>query len=176
VININLFFNDFISQKFNKICCELQTDDILDFNIAWDFIHDLINYSCSYENLQPLYGHFTEPYPKFTVDAYSNQNEHAISFIMKKMSDYSFIGKTHRYEELSEINDINFIELVKLLRDKGVDIRIHETNRTIPKDHFKICYPFCTPSWQKTYTTWTDVGNHKTSDIDIKQIMSFRSQ
>lgn len=176
IVTINLSFSNVISGKFNKIHCELRTDDPLDFNIAWDFIHDLINYSCSYENLQPLYGHFTEPYPKFTVDTNINNTNAAIRSIMKMMSDYSFIGKTHKYEELSEIGSTDIIALVKLLRDKGVDIRIHETNRAIPKGYFKICYPFCTPSWQRTYTKWIDIGNHKTSDVDIKNIMGSLSQ
>ena len=172
-INISIKFCQAISDKFEKIICDLDTDNELDFNIAWDFIHKLISYSCSYESLQPLYGHFTEPYPKFSVKTFVNSPNSGIGLLMERMADFSYLSKIHRCEELFNIfnNDIDLIETVRLLRNKGVDIRIHETNRTIPENHFRICYPFCLPSWQQTYTKWIDIGNHKTGDLKIEKLM-----
>lgn len=172
-VSIEIEFFHPIASTFNKITCTLKTGLIEDFNIAWDFIHKIIDYSCSYESLQPLYGHFTEPYPKFSVKVTTNKPESGISMLMNKMSDYSFLSKTHEYSELRKIfgKNVNILDIVKLLRSKGVDARIHETNRAIPKQHFKICYPFTTPTWQPTYTKWIDIGDHSTEDLNVEKLM-----
>ncbi len=172
-IHINVIFFQPIARKFNKITCILEAEKIEDFNIAWDFIHKIIDYSCSYESLQPLYGHFTEPYPKFTVKITTNKPKNGISVLLGKMSDYSFLSKIHEYSELRNIfgKNIDILNLIKMLRSKGVDVRIHETNRAIPKHHFKICYPFTTPIWQPTYTKWIDIGEHSTEDLNVEKLM-----
>lgn len=172
-VHIDIEFFQPIASTFNKITCSLNTEKIEDFNIAWDFIHKIIDYSCSYESLQPLYGHFTEPYPKFSVKITTNKPKSGISILLGKMSDYSFLSKTHKYSELRNIfgKNINILDTIKILRSKGVDARIHETNRAIPKQHFKICYPFTTPTWQPTYTKWINVGEHSTEDLNIEKLM-----
>ena len=172
-LSIEVNFIEPIAKTFRRITCNLQTNDILDFSIAWDFIHAIVNSSCSYENLLPLYGHFTEPYPKFTVKTSTNFPDGKITFLMKKMEDFSFLAKTHHYSEFEALfAKTNVLDMVRLLRGRGVDIRVHETNRTIPQEHFRICYPFCMPSWQPTYTSWADAGEHKTGDLDITALMS----
>lgn len=169
-ININIDFYQPVMKLFNKISCFLTTSKIEDFNIAWDFIHKMVSSSSSYESLQPLYGHFTEPYPKFDVYISTNKPNNAIHILMEKMSDYIFISKLHKFSELEKIfRETNkFNELIKFLRNMGVDIRTHETNRTIPQNYFRICYPFTIPSWQPTYIKWVDVGHHATADISLK--------
>lgn len=173
VLKIEVDFIQPIYGTFEKIVCILKTNNILEFNFAWDFIHKLVDSSCSYGSLQPLYGHFTEPYPKFSLTTTTNMPESSITLLMKKMEDYSFLSKTHDYSEIRNLFDTNIsiLDLVRLLRSKGVDIRIHETNRTIPKNSFRICYPFCLPSWQPNYITWADAGKHKTGDLDIKKLI-----
>ncbi len=172
-VNIDISFYQPVANTFNKITCLLKTPSIEDFNIAWDFIHKIIDHSCSYESLQPLYGHFTEPYPKFAVKVSTNQPGSGIGALMSKMSDYSFLSQTHDYSELRDIfgEDINMLDVIKFLRSKGIDVRIHETNRTISKQHFRICYPFTIPSWQPTYTKWVNVGDHITGDLSIEKLM-----
>jgi DNA (cytosine-5)-methyltransferase 1 len=172
-ICIDVEFFQPIASTFNRITCTLKTKKIDNFNIAWDFIHKIVDYSCSYESLQPLYGHFTEPYPKFSVKVTTNKPKNGVSMLLDKMSDYSFLSKTHAYSELHNIfgKNVNILDIVKLLRSKGVDARIHETNRAIPKQHFKICYPFTTPTWQRTYTKWIDIGDHSTEDLNIEKLM-----
>ena len=162
-----------IANHFEEIVCNFEADSILKFNLAWDFIHKIVDYSCSYESLQPLYGHFTEPYPKFSVQTFTSEPNNLISLLMKKMEDFSFLSKIHTYRELIDLlrENVNVPDLVRLLRSKGVDIRIHETNRTIPENYFIICYPFCMPSWQPTYTKWVDVGSHKTADIKVEKLI-----
>ena len=138
-----------VAKCFNRIRCTLTTDSILNFNHAWDFVHKIIDESASYQSLQPLYGHFTEPYPKFTLQFSCSSPNHPIANLISRMSDFNFTSKTQRYSVLQEVFDeqIDLHDVVRTLRDRGVDIRIHETNRTIPPDHFRICYPFCLPSW-----------------------------
>jgi len=173
-VKIEVTFFKPVAKMFEKIICKLEINDILDFYIAWDLIHKVVNYSCSYESLQPLYGHFTEPYPQFSVKTSTNQPDSKVHCIMERMSNYSFLSKAHEYSDLQDIfSDINnILAVVKLLRSKGVDIRINETNRAIPAKHFRICYPFTLPSWQPTYTKWVDVGEHKTEDLKIDKLMN----
>ncbi|MEI3412036.1 MAG: hypothetical protein V8Q57_01545 [Blautia sp.] len=35
--------------------------------MLWDEAHAAVNALSSYDSLMPLYGHFTEPYPKFVI-------------------------------------------------------------------------------------------------------------
>jgi len=172
VIKIEVDFIQPVYKTFEKIVCILKTNNILEFNFAWDFIHKLVDSSCSYESLQPLYGHFTEPYPQFSLTTTTNMPENGITLLMKKMEDYSFLSKVHDYSEIRNLFDtkISILDLVRLLRSKGIDIRIHETNRTIPENSFRICYLFCLPSWQPTYITWADAGKHKTGDLDLEKL------
>ena len=81
-VHIDIEFFQPVAGTFNKITCTLKTGKIEDFNIAWDFIHKIIDYSCSYESLQPLYGHFTEPYPKFSVKVTTNKPKSGISVLL----------------------------------------------------------------------------------------------
>jgi DNA (cytosine-5)-methyltransferase 1 len=172
-VHIDVEFGQPVARTFNRISCSLKIEKIEDFNIAWDFIHKIVDYSCSYESLQPLYGHFTEPYPKFSVKVTTNKPKNGISMLLDKMSDYSFLSKTHEYSELHNMfgKNINILDVVKLLRSKGIDVRIHETNRAIPRKNFRICYPFSIPTWQPIYTKWIDIGDHSTEDLSIEMLM-----
>lgn len=172
--SVSLDFSSAIGKSFKGITCNLKSSDLNDFNVTWDFIHRIVKHSCSYDSLQPLYGHFTEPYPKFVTTISSNRSKNAIFVLMKKMSEYTFLAKNHDYNLMYEIfgKKIDILTITRYLRSKGVDIRIHETNRTIPKNQFKICYPFTIPSWQPTYTKWVDAGMHTTSDLNIINLMT----
>lgn len=40
------------------------------------------------------------------------------------------------------------------MRNCGFDVRTNATNRTVPLEHFRICYPFTLPSDWKDKTPW----------------------
>lgn len=173
-LEIDVNFFSLIGKKFKNIKCLIKSDTYLDFNVAWDFIHEIVNYSCSYGSLQPLYGHFTEPYPKFSVSVKGEDENDPFFKLMSKMSNFDFLNQLNCNSLLYGLfgSDVDLRKLVHLLREKGIDIRTHETNRTIPKNKFRICYPFTIPTWQPTYTKYTELGSHANNDVNIKEIMS----
>ena len=56
---------------------------------------------------------------------------------------------------------------LKEMREYGFDVRTHNTNRTIPIDHFRICYPFTLPIELSKYKLWSDSFGDKISDFNI---------
>jgi DNA (cytosine-5)-methyltransferase 1 len=172
-IEYELSFTTIIAKKFNKIVCILSTSDINEFHKGWDFIHKLIATSSSYEDVRPLYGHFTEPYPKFELKISINGDSSPLSKFILELSDFKKCNTIHDLSSLDYYwrKKISYLQIVKLLRNNGFDIRINQTNRTIPEGKFRICYPFTMPSWSQTYVKWVEIGSHGTSDINIEEIL-----
>lgn len=156
-----------IVDKFIKIKCSLVTDTLWDYCIAWDAINHCIKTSTSYSSIEPLYGHFTEPYPKFkiSIEIDRTKDKGIINFL-ERLSDFSYLEKTHKLTELSVFfpKEPNILEVVKKLREYGFDIRVHQTNRTIPEGFFRVCYPFTNDINSFSYISWQEVGEHKTAD------------
>jgi hypothetical protein len=102
----------------------------------------------------------------------SGESSPLSKFIMS-LSDFSICNQVHDLSLLKNIwgSKKSEISIVKVLRANGFDIRINQTNRTIPKGKFRICYPFTIPSWSQTYTKWTDIGDHGTSDLSISSLL-----
>lgn len=116
----------------------------------WDEIHLAIRSLTSYDSLLPLYGHFTEPYPKFSVTI-----EHEAQgdiFAFQDMANSDKLGKILPYAVLHVGTEIE--QYIKDLRNYGYDIRSHNTNATITEGLFKICYPFTMPRNFKQNITW----------------------
>ena len=169
--SVNVFFDRPIGNAFNEIRAKITSDTAVDLSCLWDVIHRLIGENCSYDSLQPLFGHFTEPYPKFFAEIkYETSNteiEHQLKFI-RNFTNFEYIKKVHKIDELTKLGlDLEFI---KELRNSQFDIRTHETNRAIPEDHFKICYPFSLMHTNKNYTVWRNKGSHKTGDFRFKDL------
>ena len=61
----------------------------------------------------------------------------------------------------------DIVSVVKSLRLLGYDLRVNETNRTIPLGFFRLCYPFTLPSEARGSVTWKEKGKHKTADVVI---------
>ncbi|MEM9921536.1 MAG: DNA cytosine methyltransferase, partial [Bacteroidota bacterium] len=154
-INVVLDFHDAVNNKFNKISLDQRYNSIWDIKYGWEAIHQLVDRSSSYESLLPLYGHFTEPYPKFRIRIKHDKNEPSkLTDLLNKISDYSFLGKLHKLDVLNEYSDFEQpIELVKMLRTISFDIRVHETNRSIPEGLFKFCYPFTLPEKHMSFVS-----------------------
>lgn len=164
------FFNP-AGCEFNEVDATIKCSNALDLYVLWDTIHHVINASSSYEGLQPLYGHFTEPYPKFEMsykcDFKSQLTEEEKIFVgfFKRAADFSYLSTIHAYNEHFGLEEAQSIERIRMLREHNFDIRIHETNRAIKKGCFKACYPFSLPSSVRRYVTWTDIGQHDTGDV-----------
>lgn len=171
-IEIKLQFTKLAGCEFKEINATGTLTSILEMNILWDTIHQSIAISSSYENLLPLYGHFTEPYPKFKLILVLNninvldRTEIKCAEIIQRMAEYSFLESTHSFDQFfSSAREANYI--IQMLRSKGFDIRTFETNRAIKEGYFKPCYPFALPSKTKSYIVWKEKGLHDTGDVTV---------
>ena len=168
---LNLKFSNPAGCEFNEIRVRCDLCSIADIGLGWDAVHDAVAKSSSYDGLMPLYGHFTEPYPKFTVslevvgNIESEMEEKKLEMI-KNLCDFSYLSKIHALSEVSMDEDLA-LDVIKSLRDRSFDIRTHETNRAIAEGFFKPCYPFSLSSRTNSYIVWRDKGSHETGDVIV---------
>lgn len=123
-------------------------------NMLWDEMHFAVSEFTTYDSLLPLYGHFTEPYPKFIVNFETDLESPIIEFQNFALDNKSrakileYTAYPHREEGIED--------LLRSMREYGFDVRTQNTNRTIPEQHFRICYPFTMPTSIKSNTVWTE--------------------
>lgn len=126
-------------------------DDSL-ITLLWNEIHRAINEYTTYESLMPLYGHFTEPYPKFVIRFKSTVFSDVINF-QKIALEERYRTKILNFSNFPLIQP-DFESYFNRMRKLGFDIRTNITNRTIPPEHFRLCYPFTLPSDWVDSTNW----------------------
>lgn len=163
---LDLHFQPSSTRLLDAIHVSLKTDNLSDIGIAWDVVDYCIKNSSSYNSIHPLYGHFTEPHPKFTleIDATDINNPSLAKFIMAT-SRFDYCSRIRPLKELiSWFPNKKPNDTVQWLRSIGFDIRVHETNRTIPRGHFRVCYPFTNSLDDPKFVVWREVGTHRTAD------------
>lgn len=133
---------DFYGQHLQEECTALM----------WDEIHRAVREYTTYDSLMPLYGHFTEPYPKFIIKFKANRQTNSLRFQEIALQD-QYHTKILKFEDFPLIlND--YEEYFKTMRHYGFDVRTNTINRTVPLEHFRICYPFTLPNNWKDTTPW----------------------
>lgn len=154
--SIKLSFIGSITTSFKSIQVDLYTKMWDDFMIKrmWDQVHIAVNEFSSYDSLMPLYGHFTEPYPKFSVEFNCEFESDTVRF-QKMALDIETANKILEYDVLKDVY-ANIGDKIKEMRQYGFDIRTHNTNRTIPEGYFRICYPYTMPDNIKRNIIWKD--------------------
>jgi len=108
--------------------------------LAWRLINQVVQTNSSYESLQPLWGHFTEPYPKFRIQWDSSRGDLALQlqeFMIARALDKDLVTFQELEECVGKIEDV-----ISDGRAIGFDIRTHLTNRTIKPGVVRFCYPF----------------------------------
>lgn len=171
-MKIDMRFVNLAGCEFNRICASATLGSIHEIGRVWDAIHYAVEQSSSYDGILPLYGHFTEPYPKFRLhvsvkfDEEVSKLEAKLCDLTTRMSDFSFLSRTHRYEDFFDSHE-QAINVIQAARSIGYDVRTHETNRAIQDGFFKPCYPFSLYSKSNSYTVWRDKGTHRTGDLRI---------
>ncbi len=143
VVVITFFGTVTRSLKIAKIYLHLDESNEIPLKAAWDEIHTAVRRYTSLNSLLPLYGHFTEPYPKFTIEF-----SHSVNSSLCKIQDIvleHFDAKTSHPIALLG-NQKKAIELIGSMQYAGFDVRTHETNIAIPSGEFRICYPFTIPA------------------------------
>ena len=121
-------------------------------NILWDEIHNAIKDLTSYESLVPLFGHFTEPYPKFRITFESNSRSDEVRFQKAALVEHNRLNILPYDQFPVKVADVETF-LLKM-REYGFDVRNSHTNRAMAPNHFRICYPFVMPIGALTYTNW----------------------
>jgi len=156
-VELKLVFFGSIVSSFKTITVNLfsNTWDETMIKFMWDEVHSAVAELSSYDSLMPLYGHFTEPYPKFSINFKTNYDSETIRF--QKMSlDEKKANKLLSYDIVSS-DHVIANEVFKRMRDAGFDIRTNNTNQTIPVGYFRICYPFTMPESLVRNVIWKDV-------------------
>lgn len=154
--SIKLNFIGSVTASFKSIQVDLYVKKWNDFMLKrmWDQVHAAVAELSSYDSLMPLYGHFTEPYPKFTVEFSCDFESDTVTF-QKLALNPETSNKVLENSVLSNIyEDVN--AKIKEIRHYGFDIRTHNTNRTIPEGYFRICYPYTMPDNIKSNIVWKD--------------------
>lgn len=176
-VRISMDFSSPAGCEFNRLVAVGNLGSVHEIGKVWDAVHYAIGQSSSYEGLLPLYGHFTEPHPKFRMQVSLNYHgsttaqEEKLCYLITSMSDFSFLSRLHRYDDLFE-NREQAIAVIQAARSIGYDIRTHETNRAIKDGYLKPCYPFSLYSKTNSYTVWRDKGTHSTGDLQISVLMA----
>jgi len=165
IIRYQLTFHQPIGNGLSEIVSTLASNDDSDVTPLWDAIESCVCSNSNYLSLMDIFGHFTEPHPIFDLkcELYRwNMNTFLLNFA-EHFSDFSRIARVFPESFLkeiwgksAEIADFNFIETVKRLRSLRFDVRVFETNRTIARGMFKVCYPFTLQYGKPIGITWRE--------------------
>lgn len=168
-VKLILEFDRLVNGNFHRIEATSALAEFRHISFLWDAIHQAVSEVSSYSDLMPLYGHFTEPYPKFRLGVELSPDIDDSFSLLSKVSDFEFLAGLHPLSELEAMfPESNTSQTVKFLRGIGFDVRVHETNRTIPVGFFRVCYPFTLPKNTKSYTIWIEKGEHRHSDLEFE--------
>jgi DNA (cytosine-5)-methyltransferase 1 len=156
-------FHHPVGKGLSKIDCTLLSDSPADIPVAWDAIEDCLSGSAGYQSMMDVYGHFTEPHPIFelSLEIYVKQSSFLLRFA-KMFSSFEATSKVLPERILEELygDDIeepfNLAEVARHLRELRFDVRVNETNTTIPQKHFRCCYPFTTNINKQVSVAWRE--------------------
>jgi DNA (cytosine-5)-methyltransferase 1 len=165
IIGYKLTFRHPIGNGLSEISSILASNDDGDIMVLWDAVELCVTSNSNYLSLMDIFGHFTEPHPIFDLKCklyQHNMNTFLVNF-SEYFSDFSKIAKVFPESVLEEIwakgtetDSFNFLAVVKRLRSLRFDIRVYETNRTIPPGMFKVCYPFTLQYNKPIAVTWKE--------------------
>ena len=160
LLRYTLQFHHLIGDSIELIQCTLLSNSAEDIPIAWDAIEDCLSNSSGYQTMMDVYGHFTEPHPIFalTMEIIGNDS----SFVLKFAKEFSRFAATNKLLPSQFMQKIyggadhafDLKEVVKKLRYLRFDVRVNETNTTIPPGYFRCCYPFTTSINKQISVTW----------------------
>lgn len=124
--------------------------------LVWDAINVAIESVSPYPSIHELYGHFTEPKPRFKIEGFLLPDDgEPVTKLLKWMSSESNTLGTHPMKTLKsmgfEINDER--KLLQELRKHRIDLRTNLTNDRINSGEFRICYPYTMPIDRKSFVT-----------------------
>ncbi|MHB8600058.1 MAG: DNA cytosine methyltransferase [Ktedonobacteraceae bacterium] len=167
IIEFTLKFAYPIGDGIRQIVCLLHTDTGLDIPVAWDAIELGLRTYSNYHSLMDVYGHFTEPHPIFSLTcAVKNLQHDSVIRFAEYFSHFEHTTLVFPAQKLKQImgeqGSFDFLSSVRSLRQLRFDVRVHETNLTIPQGMFRCCYPFTLSYDKQVSVSWKEreYGNH----------------
>jgi len=156
-------FHHPIGNGLERIECTLFSETAEDIPVAWDAIEDCLSTHSAYQTMMDVYGHFTEPHPMFdhAMEILTQQSSFLLHFA-KKFSSFTATSKIMPGQVLQELyrdgkdEDFNLAEVARALRELRFDVRVNETNPTIPSGYFRCCYPFTININKQVSVTWIE--------------------
>lgn len=171
LMRYTLHFHHPIGNGLEQITCTLFSETGEDIPIAWDAIEDCLIAHSSYQTMMDVYGHFTEPHPMFdlAMDVLTSQPSFLLRFA-RKFSNFTATSKVMPGQVLQELygsgkeEDFNLAEVARALRRLRFDIRVNQTNPTIPPGYFRCCYPFTININKQVSVTWKERSEGMSTD------------
>lgn len=156
ILTLSLDFDDGIL-PVKTIRVRLLTVVSEEIFVVWDALNFVINKISSYPSIHELYGHFTEPNPKFSLSVKADMPEPRDPYIEVLL----WSANLRRVNELHSLGELSILgfrtesekELVQKLRGHRFDIRTNITNKQIPEGMFRICYPYTLPYDRRSFVT-----------------------
>jgi DNA (cytosine-5)-methyltransferase 1 len=140
--NLGLRFSGEFSDKIRSISVRAtQVNNVNEaLRAAWLLANRAVRTNSSYESLQPLWGHFTEPYPKFQISFEYSGDDVAFAFqtfVIARSTKKDPVSYRELTQFVGPINDV-----LCVAKSIGFDVRTNDTNPTITKGFARLCYPF----------------------------------
>ena len=110
----------------------------------WMLANKIVANISSFESLTPLWGHFTEPYPKFEFQYETTRRDIIARYMKISWQLCAVQSQMTEIEFASKLSSLDVKSAVESLRRAGFDIRTHETHPAIPQGMVRCCYPFPT--------------------------------
>lgn len=155
-VRIGLSLKSNSTGNFTKLLFETHWYDPERPYVIWDAINLAISSVSHYPSLHELYGHFTEPNPKFTIDTFELPKDASpITLLLNWMSEFQ---NTFVIQPMSILGSMGFDvdderELLNTLRSKRIDLRTNLTNKRVGKGQFRVCYPYTMPIDRRSFVT-----------------------
>jgi DNA (cytosine-5)-methyltransferase 1 len=162
LLTYHLAFDHPIGDGVTHINCTLLSHNTRDIAVAWDSIEDALASCSGFRTMMDVYGHFTEPHPIFTLDMDVLGEISPVLRFVKKFSAFENCAKIMPGNVLLDMfaedyqagSDLS--QLAWFLRSLRFDVRVHETNPTIPTGYFRCCYPFTINIDKQVSVTWKE--------------------
>jgi DNA (cytosine-5)-methyltransferase 1 len=152
--NLEITFSRNAIPGISSLTIELELANSRHTSSLWDLAHDFVSRHSSYPSLHELYGHFTEPNPRFAVKKFTlTKSDSPLTDLLTWMATEPICDKVWPLTKLNAFG-LDFAEdraLAELLRSNRIDYRSNQTNARIPVGHFRICYPYTIPLDRKSF-------------------------
>ena len=143
-MELELLFSGAVTAKLRRVTARTGGTAPGSLAALWDEIHAAVAEYTSFSSLMPLYGHFTEPHPKFTARFSGGASTPEAEFQRVALQE-SFRARILPFSAFP-LPQEDYEAYFAGMRGLGFDVRTHGTNRTVPEGCFRICYPFTLPS------------------------------